>query len=251
MKHLIIMWFGVVLLVSSGKNALSETWRIASLVWPPYAGPMLDEDGIAVAVLRSSLARINVELEIDYMAWPRAKALTAQNDYLAFFPAWPEEILEGYISSKPVEMSQIGVVFTAGQPVRWNSLQEVFDKYTVGFVSNYVYPEALQAEIDQRFAGDAGADTERDLVRMLAAGRVDVAITDPNVMLFLAEEMALGSIRAHSKVLFRKPLLVAFKDTPENRVRRDQLNKVLPTVNLHQLVCCRFVPQSVEMRPVQ
>lgn len=110
-------------------SAHAETWRISALDWPPYSSPQEKGGGSAVAVLRASLAEIGVTLEIDYMSFPRAKALAKSGQYIGYFPAWPEEIIEGFKGSRPIMMSQVGVVHRQDSSVSWRNTHDLFENY--------------------------------------------------------------------------------------------------------------------------
>jgi len=220
----------------------AETWRVSALDWPPYASPRLPEDGLAVTALRKALSKIGVTLEVDYMPFPRAQALARSGLYIGYFPAWPEEVLEGFTGSGPVMMSQVGLVERRGTLLDWHHTHDLFEKYRIGYVRSYGYPAPVQIEIDHHSTKATGVDDEADLVRMLAANRIDAALTDPNVTLHVAGDMKVSGLAASPQVLFRKPLLLAFSAVPENAARRRLLNSVLPIVSQNELVCCAFIP---------
>lgn len=220
----------------------AETWRLTALHWPPYSSPALKGGGSAIAALRKALDKIGITLKVDYMSFPRAQALAETNDYVGYFPAWPEEIRKGFSGSRPIFMSQIGVVHRAGTPVIWKDAADLFLNHRIGFVRSFVYPDLIQNEINERYTQLAGADNEQDLVRMLAANRIDAAITDPNVMLHVAADLNINGLVAAKRVLFRKPLVVAFSGSNQNDMRKKRLNKALPFFSRNELTCCDYIP---------
>ncbi|MGV2976006.1 substrate-binding periplasmic protein [Roseibium alexandrii] len=230
--------------LSAAVSAHAETWRISALDWPPYSSPQEKDGGNAVAALRASLAKIGVTLEIDYMSFPRAKALAKSGRYIGYFPAWPEEIIEGFKGSRPIMMSQVGVVHRQDSSVSWRNTHDLFENYPVGYVRSFVYPVEIQEEVEHHATTATGVDTEQDLVRMLAAGRIEVAVTDPSVMLRVSEKMGITGLVANKYILFRKPLVLAFSGERDNVSRRVRLNNVLPQFSRNQLTCCAYHPPA-------
>ncbi|MEP3047812.1 MAG: hypothetical protein ABJL55_18725 [Roseibium sp.] len=202
-------------------SAFGETWRIASLEWPPYSGSKLAGSGTAVEALRSILKDQQITLVVDFMPWPRAKTVAATEDYVGYFPAWPEEVLSGFEPSLPITTSQIGIIQHKNKQIAWTDLRDLFDNHKVGFVTSYVYPQAIQDLISEVYGQNSGEENEHDLARTLAAGRVDVAVTDPNVMMFVANELSLEGIEPNSRVLHQHPLVlaVAKKGNYQERIR--------------------------------
>ncbi|WP_420415477.1 substrate-binding periplasmic protein [Roseibium sp.] len=209
----------------------SETWRVAALEWPPYASPDLPGGGIAVAELRKVLESGGIELQIEYMPWPRAQALARSGSYVGYFPAWPEEVRAGFLGSDPLVMSYVGVVQMKETPVSWGSLEDLFKKYRVGYVSTYVYPKEIQTLLDRNRPLEAGCDNERDLTRKMAAGRMDLAITDPNVMLYFAQELGFDNLEANPSLITEKPLVLAIPNQPAFKARRHLLNELIEQHN--------------------
>ncbi len=207
--------------------AQSETWRIAALEWPPYASPDIPDGGIAVAALRKTLAKADIELQVEYMPWTRAQALARTGAYAGYFPAWPEEVQIGFKGSLPLVMSKVGVVQRKDKPINWTDVSNLFERNRVGFVNTYVYPHDIQIQINNVLGANPGAENERDLTRTLSAGRVDLAITDPNVMLYFARELGVDNLEANPKTIAEKALVLAMPNQPAFKARRDLLNKLI------------------------
>ena len=217
--------FSMLMLTSS--TLIAETWRIAALEWPPYASPDLPNDGIAVQVLRDILQTVDIDLHVEYMPWPRAQALARTGAYVGYFPAWPEEIKPGFIASEPIVTSVVGVIQRKEAPIDLGPIDTVFEDYRVGYVNTYVYPSPIQRQIDDPRNTGNGCDNERDLARKLSAGRVDLAITDPLVILHFAKDLGIEGLEAHPTTLFEKPLVLAFPNQFAFDSRREILNNLL------------------------
>lgn len=236
-------WFrtflvSVFLLSCNSSFSVAETWRITSLEWPPYSGANLKGGGKAIVALRAALKNAEIDLEVDFMPWTRAQSVASSPEYVGYFPAWPEEVKEGFAASAPVDLSLVGVLQRKGTDTNWTSIEELFLKYRVGFVRSYVYPAELQRQIYQSYDPEDGAEDEHDLARVLDAGRVDVALTDPMVMMHVAEELSLTEIDGKAKILQQHPLVLALSKKEGYEEKRQLLNKLLAQSSDLQSVCC-------------
>ncbi len=205
----------------------SETWRITSLEWPPYSGEQLEGGGTAVQELRDLLAQKNIELAVDFVPWARAQEYAASEKYIGYFPAWPEEVQKGFVASKNVQFSVVGLLYHGNQAPEWGSMVDLFERYNVGLIRTYVYPAAIEAAAKLYPYHVALAPHEISLLRMLDAGRMDVAITDPAVMLYYARQESLTHVRASPRIIERKPLVLAFHARPSNLMRVEMLNALI------------------------
>ncbi len=205
----------------------AETWKITSLEWPPYSGKDLEGNGTAIEALRSALKTKGIELVVEFYPWERAQKMASDPGYVGYFPAWPEEVGEGFVGSNGVQNSTVGVLFKKGADIQWTSVNELFSKYKVGLIKSYVYPAAIQKASAANPGNTSPASNEETLLKKLAGGRMDVAITDPKVMLFYAQQANISDIEASTATLEEKPLVVSFADKPENQSRLKLLNEIL------------------------
>ncbi|MEC8428251.1 MAG: hypothetical protein VXZ35_07490, partial [Pseudomonadota bacterium] len=169
-------------------------WRMASLNWQPYAGAELVDQGSAVQKLRQVLAGADITLHVEFFPWKRAQELAKTDDYLGYFPAWPEEVYPGFIASDAVAWSQVGVLKKSGTEVSYSDVDDLFMKYRVGVVSTYTYPNVVAAAMQKYPQHVDGSMSEILLVRKLCGGRHPVAITDPRVMMYLAAQENITNI---------------------------------------------------------
>jgi len=222
----------------------AETWRIASIEWPPYAGSTLKDGGLAIRDLQLLLNREGVELAVDYMPWTRALTVARSADYVGYFPAWPEEVQAGFAASNTISQSVVGAVMLAGASHDWSSLDDLFDHHRVGFVGSYVYPVEIQKQILEHYQVEDGAENEQDLARVLAAGRVDVAVTDPDVLQHVAAQLSITDKPFKVRVFHQHPLVMAFTMHPGFEKKRALLNRLLSPPGTMELCC--HMPDSTD-----
>ncbi len=226
MRQLAVIIYGLILSVAIFSTASAgEIWRITSLDWQPYSDSKAMSQGNAIQKLRLLLKEEGIELVVEFYPWARAQEIARQSGYVGYFPAWPEEVGEGFISSLPVSWSEIGVLTYVGSGLEWEGLDELFQS-KVGLISNYVYPEAIVQQAHNAAETVDPTPNEMALLRKLSAGRIRAAITDPTVIFYLAEEEGIDNIKV-LKVLSRSALVMAFKDSLENKERMRVLNMLL------------------------
>lgn len=226
MKYILLTAFTFLLLLNTPPNVgAEEVWRITSLSWPPYSGKDIPGNGNSIARLRDILKKHDIRLEVEFYPWERAKRMAQQNKYVGYFPAWPEEVREGFIASPPVDWSEIGAVTNGGARTEWNGIRELFN-YRVGVVETYDYPAYIQSRIEGKHKFVDEAPNEISLLRKLHHGIIDIAITDPSVLSYLSNKHKLSHIRV-IKVFESKPLVIAFREGSANRERLKRFIKML------------------------
>ena len=226
MKYCIAFVTTTVMLLSSLPVHGKEVWKIASLNWEPYAAAQMASEGNAVQKLRRLLKKEGIELVVEFYPWKRAQREAKTGDYIGYFPAWPEEVYEGFIASAPVDWSEIGILKMSFTDVKFRSVKQLFEDYTVGVVDTYTYPKDIQDEINRHKYSVSGGASDTILLKKLAAERHQVAITDPLVMTYLAHQHGIAGVEV-VKVLERHPLVIAFRDEPDNLDKLALLNRLL------------------------
>ncbi|MEO1112126.1 MAG: hypothetical protein AAFY05_07320 [Pseudomonadota bacterium] len=200
---------------------------MASPEWPPYAGADLPDNGRAIDRLRTVLQRAGITLEVDFMPWSRAKAVAASSDYIGYFPAWPGDVDDQFVVTDPVDVSRLAIIRRVETTLETSCIDGLFENYRVGFVAGHVYPAQIQRLIYQHYQPEDGSEDEEDLVRVLAAGRIDAALSDPAVLLHLAEKLHLNGIDPVVDILEKRPLVLALSRTGGYMQRLERLNKLL------------------------
>jgi polar amino acid transport system substrate-binding protein len=179
-----------------------DTWKIASLKWGPYAGPEIANQGSSIQKLRELLKKEKITLIVEFFPWNRAKKLVETNiEYVGVFPAWSKDVFDGAIISPAVDWSEIAILKASEQVVSFESIDELFEKYSVGIVSTYKYPKVIDDAIKKYPHHVEGASNELSLLKKLLIGRGDVAITDPNVMQYLAHQEGAFNIEIVASVM--------------------------------------------------
>ena len=212
------------LLAGTAATADAQTWKITSLDWQPYSGSDLRDGGTSVQKLRDLLTSVGVTLKIEFYPWARAQKLAGTREYVGYFPAWPEEVYDGFVGSEPVDYSYVGAMSYMGSGVVWHNLERLFQNETIGYVRTYTYPASVE-DLKKRYprAMDP-APHESSLMRKLSRGRNSIALTDPAVMLYTAAQEGIHNIRIVHPDIERKALVLSFRQGDDNDIRMKQLN---------------------------
>jgi len=181
--------------------------------------------GNSIQKLRALLKTKGIDLVVEFYPWARAQEVARQEGYVGYFPAWPEEVSEGFTASSPVDWSEIGVLTCMHSGLKWTSLEALFDD-KVGLISNYKYPEDIAKLVKAKPHNVDPTPNELSLLKKLSARRFKSAITDPTVMLYLADREGVDNIKT-LKILEKKALVVAFRNSPENLKRLELLMEIL------------------------
>ncbi|MCP4715830.1 MAG: transporter substrate-binding domain-containing protein [Deltaproteobacteria bacterium] len=210
----------------SVKSYAEETWKITSLNWEPYSGAELTNEGNSIQKLRELLKKAGIKLIVEFYPWKRSQEKAKTNEYVGYFPAWPEEVYEGFIASPPVDWSEVGILKQSKSSINFESIDDLFKKYRVGIVSTYTYPKVINDAMQKYPAHVDGTMNEKSLLKKLSVGRHPVAITDPNVMQYLAEREGISNINS-VKIIMKKELVIAFRDGEDNKQRLNLLKNLL------------------------
>lgn len=222
-----IVFAAMFIIITFANNShAGETWKITSLNWEPYSGLELPDQGSSIQKLREILGKEGIRLIVEFYPWKRAQYKAKTKEYVGYFPAWPEEAADNFIVSLPVDWSEVGILKQSGSRVNFESIDALFKKYNVGVVQTYVYPKLISDAMKKYPDHVDRAPNEISLLKKLSAGRHSVAITDPNVMMYLAGKEGITNVET-LKIIMKKKLIVAFRDDEDNRNRIHLLKKLL------------------------
>jgi polar amino acid transport system substrate-binding protein len=210
----------------SSNMPAQEVWKITSLNWEPYSGAELSHQGNSIQKLKTILASNGITLLVEFYPWKRAQDLAKTKDYIGYFPAWPEEVMEGFEASPPVDWSQIAVLKNRTSSLEFKTIDDLFKNYKVGIIKTYVYPAEINSAMLKYPQNVDDTPNEISLVKKLSKGRNQAAITDPNVMNYIAEKEGLANIET-VKILMKKELVISLRKGSDNTEKINLIKKIL------------------------
>ncbi|WP_319525706.1 transporter substrate-binding domain-containing protein [uncultured Desulfosarcina sp.] len=215
-----------VVMIFAANSMAEETWKIATLNWEPYSGAEMATQGNSIQKLRLLLKKEKINLIVDFYPWKRAQIIARNKEYVGYFPAWPEEVYEGFTASPTVDWSEIGILKNTESSLRFESVDDLFKNYKVGIIQTYTYPKVIDDAVKKYPNHTEKAPNEISLLRKLATGRHPAAITDPTVMMYLAARNGIYNVET-VKIIMKKELVVAFRDDEDNKDRINFFRKLL------------------------
>ena len=192
--------------------------HLASLNWPPYAGPSLPGQGATVAVLRAALHEMGYGLQVDFYPWVRAVSLAndSTSTYAGFFPVYfNSETAQSFIYSSEAGSGPLGFAENTSKPVDWHSLNDL-KSFSIGVVAGYNNTEEFDSMVADKQLQVHPVVIDKQNIRKVAYGRIDLAVIDRNVLHYmLSTDPELrplsAKVRMNAHLLESKQLFVCFK----------------------------------------
>lgn len=220
----------ITVLILAPFNAISEeaeVWTIASLNWEPYSGASLVDYGSSIVTLAELLKTKNIDLVVKFYPWKRAVAMSHSKEFVGYYPSWPEDVLEGFVASPTIAWSEHAIIQAYDEELSFSSIDQLFERYKVGIVRDYTYPASIEAAIQKYPHNVESVTNELSLLKMLAAKRTDVVISDPLVMEFTAAKTGASINIIVNQVITKKELVLGFRIGEDNIKRIKLLQELL------------------------
>jgi len=218
----------------------ADTVKLTSLEWPPYSGKDLPNQGASIAVAKAAFEAMGHTLEVDFFPWSRAVALAKSDDsYAGYFPEYFYES-DNFLFSEPMGEGPLGLVEQTSKPVQWESLEDL-KSYQIGVVQDYVNTAELDAMIASGEITASAVTSDAQNILKVAAGRVDTAVIDSNVLDYLlANDPRVsklhGKVRMNAKLLVTKKLYTAFKNNPAGQKWKEIFDEGLKKINVEEIM---------------
>lgn len=229
-----ILFFCTLLLSQAAYAA--QTVHLTSLSWPPYSDRALKEQGAAVAVAKAAFAAMGYQLEVEFYPWTRAVKLAqdAGSKYAGYFPEYHYDTTD-FVFSDSMGKGPLGLVEQTAKPITWQAIDDL-SRYTIGVVQDYVNTAELDERIVDKRIPSQTATSDDQNVQKVAAGRIDAAVIDANVLHHLLQNDSRlkplqSKVQMNTKLLTDKDLHIAFKNTPEGDKLRAVFNEGLTKID--------------------
>lgn len=224
---------------------MANTVYLTSLSWPPYSGKSLDQQGASVAVAKAAFKAEGYELVVGFYPWTRAvnSALQANSKYVGYFPSYmhtdPSVVFSEVIGTGP-----LGLVQNNAKPVSFSAVSDLAGK-RIGVVQDYVNTKELDDMIASgAITGDA-VTSDMLNIKKVAAGRIDAAVIDANVLKYLlSTDKSLASVAdkvaMNANLLEEKKLYIAFRNDAEGQKWQQIYNQGLAKINVNEIMTNYF-----------
>ncbi|WP_409526148.1 substrate-binding periplasmic protein [Nitrincola sp. MINF-07-Sa-05] len=218
----------------------AETIYLTSLDWPPYSGAELSSQGASVAVAKAAFEAMGHTLVVEFYPWSRAVNMATNNDkYLGYFPEYLYDSDE-FLFSNPMGVGPLGFVENATKPIAWNNMSDI-TAFSIGVVQGYVNTEDLDAMIADGSIKAQAVTSDAQNVLKVAAGHIDMAVIDSNVLDYLLKNdpqvsATADKVRMNDKLLVDKELFMAFKNNANGQKWLDVFNEGLTKIDVEAIM---------------
>lgn len=233
------------ILMSFSNLVTADTVYLTSLSWPPYSDKSLNQQGASVAVAKAAFKAEGHDLVVEFFPWSRAvnSALQEGSKYVGYFPSYmhtnPDVIFSNITGTGP-----LGLVQNNKMPINYSALSDLAGK-RIGVVKDYVNTKELDDMIASgAIQGDA-APSDILNIKKVAAGRVDAAVIDANVLKYLLSTdkslaSAVDKVSMNVNLLEEKNLHIAFRNDTEGQKWQKIYNKGLAKINVEKIMSNYF-----------
>ncbi|MDR2317141.1 substrate-binding periplasmic protein [Pseudomonas monteilii] len=169
---------GLLAMMLATPVAAHDKLRLVADSWPPFTDTSMPGGGLATSIVTTALARAGYATTFEEAPWARALLGVSEGRYDVLINAWQNDSRAriGQFSSAYLT-NRIRLLQRTGEPFRYQHQSDLYP-YSIAVVRDYAYsPE---------FDGDTRLNKVlvrnfSSAVRMLAAGRVNLAVEDEYV----------------------------------------------------------------------
>ncbi len=216
--------------------AVAETWNITTLEWPPFSCKACPDQGAGVKALREALKAEGIDVQFNFLPFERAIAEAAGDGFVGYYPAWPEDVVQGFSQSPVIFTSPVGFIEPKNKPLTWNTLADLAGK-KIGIVNGYGNTKSFNDEVAAGRIKVESVLSDPQNIQKVAAERLDGAFIDLfNARWFLSNEQKdlAGSVTINPKVLEEKTLSIALNQ--KNQAKAAILTEALKKVDTMAIV---------------
>lgn len=175
----------------SAATHAEKTIQLLANTSPPYADAQLEQQGLALELVKHVFSRTNYKPEMKIETWGRAMEGVKIGVYDALATAWySDERAQDYLYSEPYLSSKIILVKASGDPSDYRSAADLAGK-RLGVRTDYAYGVDLEAIPGLVLV------QENHLIQNLLnlqAGKVDLVIGDLRTMNYQLRKYLGGSM---------------------------------------------------------
>lgn len=215
----------------SGFSAAQEL-RLTNGEWAPYLGEKLPYQGVASRIVAEAFALEGIDVHWEFYPWARALRMAerGERDGSAVWLRSPGRD-EHFFVSDPVIESGYYLFHRKDLPLDWQQVEDL-SGLRIGATLGYDYGEAFQRAEGEGRLKVQRLPSERQGLRMLLAGRIDVFPVDKIVAIAMLQDDFSSAERArvsfHTRPLRSDTLhLLLTRTDPVNAERMARFNQGL------------------------
>ena len=170
--------FALIGLLLLAQTASAEKLRLVFDIWPPFTDDTLVNGGLATDIVSTALARAGYASDYEQVPWARALLGVGEGRYDVLVNAWYNESRTqiGQFSSAYLG-NRIRLLKRQGEAFTYQRQADLYP-YSIAVVRGYAYSPSFD---DDSRLSKVQVRNFSSAVRMLAAGRVKLAVEDEYV----------------------------------------------------------------------
>jgi polar amino acid transport system substrate-binding protein len=221
--------------------AMAKDLKITTIDWAPYTGKNLSGQGTAIKAFKLLAQEAGINVTFEFMpTWEMAVETSKKDGYDGFYAGWPEDVIDGYFSSKSIFLSPIGFAEAKSSPVTWRKLEDLKGKKII-IVKDYAYPKEVTEFLDTGEVTVIKASNDIEGIKMLGLGTADLFVTDPFVLFHLIDNVPdlnkyKNKIIFNSRPIKMNGLIIVLKDNKKNREISKELDKALKVIDVQSII---------------
>lgn len=183
--------------------------------WPPYS----DSDGMGISynLVSAAYAEVGHSITIKVLPYARALHYTQTGEVQACWNVTRQPSTEAlfYFGEEPLLQAQASYYYPKGHALDFAGPESIPDNVRIGVIIDYEYGDEY-ARHQQRF-NEVAVPNQEQLIKMLLAHRIDVAVMFDQVAGFTLQQMGLSSDAIErGKVNHVSDIYVAFSKQDPN-----------------------------------
>ncbi|WP_404364223.1 substrate-binding periplasmic protein [Marinobacter sp.] len=208
----------VLALFSAAPSAAEEPLKLLTGIWPPFIYPEGDGQGLVTGTVQEAFNHVGISTTVTVMPWNRVRHLVNTEGAISYGWSWSPELSTPWYYSEELVRTLDLFAERRSDPVEWSSIDDLRSR-RIGVVNGYNLPVEIEQMKDQLTTITAPNDESN--LRMLLAGRTDVAIINPRVARYLLERKFSEEERERVILQTGQPIdsytlhLVCHKQTPD------------------------------------
>jgi polar amino acid transport system substrate-binding protein len=209
--------------------AHAETIRIAAMErWPPYSSPELPNNGFSTQIVQTAFERAGYATEVVVVPWSRGFNGVMNGAFDALPNTWYRTSrLDRIYYTNPHGKTKTVFASRKSDAFYFQDISDINDK-TIALIQDYNYPDYIS---ENQAITEVRTTSLRASLRMLAAGRVDLALGDQVAMKFQLRNNLTdfkSDIRIGQQSVKTEPIYVAIsKKTANHREIAKAFNRQL------------------------
>lgn len=232
-------WWGLLIagvmamgVLAGGAPAHAREVHLTTLVWEPYYGPELPDDGFCGAITKAAFERAGHSVKITYVPWARALRDAAAGRYDGILGGYyTKERDKNFHFSDPIAQAQGALIAAPDVDIdSYDSMREL-DGYKIAVGNDFAHSKAFD---EAQFLDKLEVSRVPQMVHMLFKDRVDMAAMSVAVFRHHAKQLgydAVDEMKLLKPLLFQNDLFVLMsKKIEDGKQLRNDFNEGLAAI---------------------